>query len=232
MEQYNNSTLCCSSFVSFRVIRGQYYPKTMRRLYIFDMGGVVVENADVLPDVAEYLGISIEEGRAWGRDIWFALMEGKLSTQEFWTIFSQRSGLTIEEEEVLGKFFHPVLNEPVFSLILQLKKQHRVVCGTNTIEEHYAIHTARGDYKVFDAVYASHKIRRVKPQSDFYLYIMKQENFPPSRTIFIDDILENVEAAQSLGIRALHFTGYDNLIEQLEPPDNQSNFLKGYEKTV
>jgi HAD superfamily hydrolase (TIGR01509 family) len=186
----------------------------MRKLYIFDMGGVVVQNADVLPDIAAYLGISIEEGRTWGRELFITLMEGKLTTQEFWAIFSQRSGLVIEEE-LFGKFFHPVLNEPVYSLILELKKSNRVVCGTNTLKEHYILHLERGDYRVFEAVYASHRIGFTKPKPEFYHHILEQENFPPSRTVFIDDTLENVEAAQRLGIRSFHFMDYERLTEQL-----------------
>jgi HAD superfamily hydrolase (TIGR01509 family) len=187
----------------------------MRKLYIFDMGGVVAQNTDVLPEIAAYLGISLEEGRAWGRESFVTLMEGKLSTREFWTIFSQRSGLTIEKDDLFGRFFHPVLDESVHSLILRLKEQHRVVCGTNTIEEHYMIHHERGDYNVFDTVYASHQIGLAKPRPEFYQYIIEQENVSPSQTVFIDDNLENVEAAQQIGIHSWHFTGYERLIEQL-----------------
>ena len=179
------------------------------------MGGVVVRNHDVLPDVAEYLGISMEEGRVWGRDLFVTLMEGKLSNQGFWAAFSQRSGITIEKDDLFGRFFHPVLDESVHSLILRLREQNRVVCGTNTIEEHYCFHLNRGDYSVFDAVYASHKIGIAKPKPEFYQHIMNQENFSPSQTIFIDDSVKNVEAAQHLGIFSFHFTGYERLLEQM-----------------
>lgn len=185
------------------------------------MGGVVVRNHDVLPDVAEYLGISMEEERAWGRDLFFTLMEGKLTTQEFWTAFAQRSGLTIEDDDLFGKFFHPRLDEPIHSLILRLKERNRVVCGTNTIEEHYTIHLERGDYNVFDAVYASHQMGFAKPRPEFYRYIIEQENVPPSQTVFIDDNLENVEAGRQLGIHSFHFTGYEGLVKALAVSDNQ-----------
>jgi len=186
----------------------------MRKLYIFDMGGVVALNTNVVPDIAEYLGISMEEWRAWSKDLGFAFMEGKFTAMKFWEIFSQRSGLVMKEE-LFGKFFHPGRNEPVYSLIRELKKHNRVVCGSNSIEEHYAIHITRGDYTIFDAVYASHRIGFVKPHSEFYQHILEQEDFPPFRTIFIDDTFENVEAAQRLGICSLHFTGYERLVEQL-----------------
>jgi putative hydrolase of the HAD superfamily len=187
----------------------------MEKLYIFDMGGVLAQNVNILPDLTAYLGISLEEGRAWGRDLFVTLMEGKLTNQEFWAAFSQRSGLSIEKDDLFGRFFHPVLDESVHSLILKLKAQHRVVCGTNTIAEHYRIHRERGDYDVFDVVYASHLMGLAKPRVEFYQYIIEQEDFFPSQTIFIDDTVKNVEAARQLGIHSLHFTGYERLIEQL-----------------
>jgi HAD superfamily hydrolase (TIGR01509 family) len=187
----------------------------MKKLYIFDMGGVLVQNVNILPDLTAYLGITLEEGRTWGRDLFFALMEGKMSTREFWTAFSQRSGLTVEEDDLFGRFFHPVLDELMYYLVLELKKLNRVVCGTNTIEEHYATLAERGDYNVFDAVYASHQIGFAKPRPEFYCYIIEQENIPPSQTVFIDDNLENIEAAKNLGIYSFHFTEYERLIEQL-----------------
>ena len=131
----------------------------------------------------------------------------------------------VEEDNLFGRFFHPVLDEPMYYLILELKKLNRVVCGTNTIEEHYAILAERGDYNVFDAVYASHQMGFAKPRPEFYRYIIEQENIPPSQTVFIDDNLENVEVAQHLGIHSFHFTGYDRLIEQLSihPSDNPTS---------
>jgi putative hydrolase of the HAD superfamily len=188
--------------------------KAMKNLYIFDMGGVVSQNTDVLPDVAAYLGIPEEDVYRWAREFSTVLLEGKLATREFWAIFSQRSGLTIEEE-LFGKFFDPIRSEPVCSLIVKLKQQHRVICGTNTIEEHYTIHLKRGDYTIFDTVYASHRMGFAKPRAEFYQYILEHENVPPSQTVFIDDRLKNVEAAQRLGIHSLHFRGYDPLMKQL-----------------
>ena len=186
----------------------------MKPCCIVDMGGVMVTNHDVIPAVAAHLGLSATEVRMYGRGYFTALMEGKITAAEFWERFTQRSGIDVQEE-LLGKFFDPARNEAMYALVQELKQTYRVVCGTNSITEHYAVHEAHGDYDIFESIYASHKIGAAKPQAAFYEYILKQERCLPSQTIFIDDLNENVDAARRLGIRAFHFTGNAQLKELL-----------------
>lgn len=186
----------------------------MFKLYIFDMGGVVVQQADVLPQIAAHLGISLAALRRWSEDCWLDLMAGRMTAETFWRKFSARSGMPIAEE-LFGKFFQPLPDRAMGDLIQRLRTRARVVCGTNTLEEHYAIHLARGDYDIFDAVYASHRTGIAKPQRDFYQQILTSEGVLPSEAVFIDDLLENVCAAQSLHIQAIQFSGYERLRQQL-----------------
>lgn len=186
----------------------------MKTCCIVDMGGVMVTNHDVTPAVAAYLGLSAAQVRDYGNEYVIALMEGKITTAMFWELFTERCGIVVQEE-LLGKFFHPVRNEAMYRFIQELKQTHRVVCGTNSIEEHYVIHQTRGDYDIFEAIYPSHKIGVAKPQAAFYGYILAQEHCVPSQALFIDDLLENVAAARRLGIRAFHFTDDATLKTQL-----------------
>lgn len=197
----------------------------MKTCCIVDMGGVMVANHDVVPAVAAYLGLSAAQVRHYGNEHFIALMEGKITTATFWELFSQRCGVAVQEE-LLGKFFHPVRNEAMYSFIQELKQTYRVVCGTNSIEEHYAVHQTRGDYDVFEMIYPSHKIGVAKPQAAFYAYILEQEHCAPSQTLFIDDLLENVEAARRLGIRAFHFTDDATLKAQLLSEGERSSLKK------
>lgn len=186
----------------------------MTLLYIFDMGGVLVRSHSVVPRIAEYLQLSRETLHDLAYDMFHPLMEGKITTTEFWRIFSERAGQVIEEE-LFTKFFDPVRIEPVYALIEHLKTQHRVICGTNTIPEHYAIHQERGDYAIFDTVYASHLMGCSKPSPDFYRWILDREGIASAQTVFIDDSLANIESARKLGIPSIHFTGSDALIAAL-----------------
>jgi putative hydrolase of the HAD superfamily len=173
-------------------------------LYIFDMGGVVAHNNDVFPDVFRYLDITQEEFLTFAGEDLEKLMNGKISTDEFWVRFSRRYGREVKEE-LFGKFFHPSIDREVIALIRQVKGRAKVVCGTNTFDSHYDYHLSRGHYAIFDAVFASNKIGLSKPDPEFYRYILKNEGVNPENTFFVDDEEVNVLSAERMGINAKLF---------------------------
>lgn len=195
-------------------------------LFIFDMGGVVTTNFGADNKMYPYLGlerpkffeICQKEKAADGSDynIDFLLGVGKISVEEFWREFNRRIkvlGLDVPEvtTDLYRLYFHPQLKEGTAALIRQLRKKHRVVCGTNTIQSHWENHMERGDYALFDQTYASNKIGLAKPDPAFWKTIMMAEGYEPSQTYFTDDRLDNVEAAASLGINAVQFTSPEEL---------------------
>jgi putative hydrolase of the HAD superfamily len=184
-------------------------------LYIFDMGGVVARNNDVFPDVLSYLDITREEFFTFAEENLEKLLNGKVSSDEFWAQFSRRYGREVKEE-LFGKFFHPSIDREVIALIRQVKARSRVVCGTNTFDPHYDYHLSRGHYAIFDAVFASNKIGLSKPDPEFYRYILKNEVVNPENTFFVDDTEVNVLSAERMGINATLFRDSKSLGLQIK----------------
>lgn len=178
----------------------------MIELYIFDMGGVVSLNTDVSGRIAQHVGI--DPGLLWKmvHGEFVALMAGSITTEEFWERFSSRTGRRVNED-LWALYFHPGPNLEVIAIIRELKKEARVVVGTNTLEPHFRVHEQNGDYRLFDAVYASQRMGLVKPDPAFYTYLLDKEGCQPEQTVFVDDAEINVEAARRLGIHGLVFTG-------------------------
>jgi putative hydrolase of the HAD superfamily len=111
-------------------------------------------------------------------------------------------------------FFHPILNESVVKIIESLRKKgHRVVCGTNTIESHYDNHLSRGDYAFFDQTYTSVSMGVSKPDCDFWNKILLAEGFSSDECFFVDDKIENCEAAASLGITVFNLANFNQIKE-------------------
>jgi putative hydrolase of the HAD superfamily len=61
----------------------------------------------------------------------------------------------------------------------------------------------------FDTVVVSYELGLVKPDPAIYEACLDRLKVPPARVLFVDDRLENVEAAAQLGWQTLHFTGED-----------------------
>lgn len=183
-------------------------------LFIFDMGGVVAANTDVFPAVCRHLGMTAEAFEALAGPGLVMLMDGAISTEDFWRRFSDRCGSAVQEE-LFAKFFTPRLDPDVVAILQTLKKQNRVVCGTNTLDAHYDVLKPCGYYDLFDAVYASNKMGVSKPRPAFYRTILAAEGVVPGEAVFIDDFVENVRAARALGMPSILFRDAAGLRSEL-----------------
>lgn len=181
---------------------------------IFDMGGVVCDHTAVLPDILEELKISKKEFFQLSKDNLVALETGAISVEDFWQDFSREFGQQIRDD-LWAKHFAPTINQKTVQLIKELKERYRVVVGTNTIHSHYAVHQSRGDYQLFDQIYASHLIGFAKPDVAFFNWILQKEACPPAKCLFIDDLVDNISAAERLGIISVRFTNANNLRKEL-----------------
>lgn len=185
-------------------------------LFIFDMGGVVT-NTFRMDSI--YKKLNMEQAdfykicRLEERNISELLNTGKITTEQFWMEFNRRTQLVMPdkniapvEHDLFRLCFHPSKNLETVELIKQLKKKHRVVCGTNTIQSHWENHMERGDYAFFNQTYASNKIGCAKPDPHFFELILEAEETEAKDAFFTDDKMENVAAAACLGIHAEVFT--------------------------
>jgi putative hydrolase of the HAD superfamily len=69
----------------------------------------------------------------------------------------------------------------------------------------------------FDGGVFSGDVKYVKPQREIYELLAARHALVPDRTVFIDDLAANVEAAKALGWRGIHCTDTAALAAQLQP---------------
>lgn len=67
----------------------------------------------------------------------------------------------------------------------------------------------------FDVLIWSFEHRLAKPEPAIYELLLERLGTVPEETLFLDDKLENIEAARQLGIRGLQFSTVDQLREDL-----------------
>lgn len=66
----------------------------------------------------------------------------------------------------------------------------------------------------FEQFYLSHEIQLRKPNADIFEFVLKENDLNPTETLFIDDTLENTEAASKLGIKTWHLSvGQEDITE-------------------
>jgi glucose-1-phosphatase len=122
-------------------------------------------------------------------------------------------------------------NQPMVDLVRQLHGNLPLFLLSNTNDLHVDFIFRRYPYfHLFqDAVY-SYRVRASKPEPAIFEIAARQFSVNPGRTLFIDDLLPNIEAARAAGFRAHHYHHgqHGALIEELqasgllEPPAGPS----------
>jgi putative hydrolase of the HAD superfamily len=67
----------------------------------------------------------------------------------------------------------------------------------------------------FDAVITSAEIGFAKPHPHIYRMALQALDVTPEQAVFVDDFLENVEAARALGMQTIHFRTPDQALGEL-----------------
>jgi putative hydrolase of the HAD superfamily len=69
---------------------------------------------------------------------------------------------------------------------------------------------------IFDHILSAHDLGVSKKDPEAYSKVCRLINQPPGEVTFIDDTLENVEAAQASGLNAFQYTNSHEVIKKLE----------------
>lgn len=192
-----------------------------KALVLFDLGNVLVR---FTPDSFwETLGLQKNNERSpyIGRvkEAAEKFECGTITTAEFFDklelVFKNRF-----RREHLRRATASVLTDPVPGMdVLAAKVAQRVsaALASNTNEFHYAYcMEAVPALKMLSKHYVSFQLGVMKPKEEFYRKVLLEEKAKAETTVFIDDIEENIEAAQETGMTGLLFTTPADLENQLK----------------
>jgi HAD superfamily hydrolase (TIGR01509 family) len=152
---------------------------------------------------------------------WHEYERGKTSQKECHDTVAETFGLTTEswKQAVMLMTERLQPNTELITAIKQLKTSYpklTVYCLSNMPEPEFE-HLKRDIDKwgIFDEFYASSTEKCRKPDIAFYKNFLERSNEGAGSCIFIDDHLENVVTAHSLGFRALLFEDTKSVITKL-----------------
>jgi FMN phosphatase YigB (HAD superfamily) len=134
---------------------------------------------------------------------------GRLTTREFFDAIRSPAKLTCTFEQFEAAFadiFTP--NAAVCDLIPFLKPRYRLMLASNTNAAHYAHYTAKFAevLRHFDALCPSHTVGHRKPTAEYFAALQPLAEAEPADCLFIDDLSENIEAAERHGWRGLVYS--------------------------
>ena len=189
----------------------------------FDIGGVLLEidhvrslqywsdctdlSIDVIKDHFPYeVHEQYEIGEITDNEFFQAVKDGLpqpncLKEDDFWQGWNK---LIVAETETV-------------KLLPLLKQSYNVYLLSNTNPRHikHEVDKRFSFQKNVDRAFYSFDLGCRKPDEEIYLKALKLAGAKPEDSLFIDDVMINIDTARSLGIKTIHYKDPQNLYDEL-----------------
>ncbi len=181
---------------------------------VFDLGGVLLDlDQNRTLRAFERHGLDLEllnEHSALFTDF----ETGKITAADFRQGIKTalKGNITDEEIDVAWSAMLLFMAEERFGLVEQLKNQFDIylLSNTNSIHIDWFKDYLNGTFgrqrwnSLFNYQFLSYEIGLRKPHTEIYEYVLKQINREPQQTVFIDDSMQNLKGASSVGMHTVH----------------------------
>ncbi len=193
---------------------------------IFDVGDVLIHFRYM--DYMKDLGLSDEEIRFFAEqmvltDFWHEMDLGIYNNEDARKHFTEAFPQYADE---IGRFWDGIADivreyDYAKPLVQKLKSAGLSVYAlSNYPDEMSDMHWAKFQFlPEMDGYIISAKEKLAKPDPAIYRLLTERFGLDLSECVFVDDRDTNVEAANSLGMKGILFTGYDNMIGEFKKLD-------------
>jgi putative hydrolase of the HAD superfamily len=104
------------------------------------------------------------------------------------------------------------INTPLLELIANLRKRLTVALISNATSRLNEDLAMLGLNDQFDHIINSSEVGYSKPSPEIFHHALTLVNATPTETLYVDDALNNIEAASKLGISTHHYQRYEDFI--------------------
>lgn len=195
------------------------------RAVFIDLGGVIVRTEFQAPrqQLAERFGMDYEDiekivfgggpnGTAARASV------GLITEEEHWhsvmKVLKQPVG---EYERIRDEFFGgDIIDRGLLEFLRSLKPKYKIGAISNAWSGLRAYIGREKFADVFDTIVISAEVGAAKPSAKIYQIALEQLEVSASEAVFVDDVIENIEACEKLGMKGIHFKDPESTIEQLK----------------
>jgi putative hydrolase of the HAD superfamily len=123
----------------------------------------------------------------------------------------------VEAEKIIAEFFSgDRMDIVLLDFLRSLHPERKVGLISNAWSGLRAVITSLDFEDVFDEMIISAEVGLMKPDPRIYRLALEKTGVQPAESVFLDDVLINVEAARSLGMSAIQFTQPEKTLEELK----------------
>jgi FMN phosphatase YigB (HAD superfamily) len=198
---------------------------------LFDFGNVIIDidvpgTTQALLDIKSE-GLDAEEYHTRIKELVFLYEVDAITTDDFLRSMQKlaRSGTSLDD--IIELWNGMLVSIPAYRLgmLEQLRKNFNVFMLSNTNYLHIAwVHdhvrdmhgVSNFEEDFLHGAYYSHLIKKRKPTPEAFAHVLEDAYITPGRTLFIDDMEQNIAAANKLGFQTLHSPPEDEVAETLK----------------
>jgi len=192
---------------------------------LFDLGGVILDiNVQATLKRFYELGFPAELMQfpdSMSTDLYYKYETGKLDTEQFRNQIRKVAGIEMSDQ-TFNEAWNAMLvrfPEDRIALLKVLSKRYDLYMLSNTsalhvkfFEKMYLETAGEAMQEVFKKLYYSHEIGWHKPDPEAWEYVIRDAAIKAEETLFLDDNIHNIKAAQELGFQAIHIHERTNLM--------------------
>lgn len=121
----------------------------------------------------------------------------------------------INTTKVLINKLYKVKDKKMFKKIKEINENVKIIIATNHLSfvKDFIKESFNIDY--LDDIIISAEIHKIKPNLDFYQYILNKYGIESKELLFLDDNINNINGAQTLGINTIKVEKDTNLIDEI-----------------
>lgn len=194
---------------------------TIRNIFI-DFGGVIVRTEDREPRTrqAETLGMTCRELEKviFESDSSHRASMGEIPEEAHWQVVAEALRLPREEaDKVTAQFFAGDSADLVLlDYLRNLRPDCKICLISNAWSGLRTWITQQGFADVFDLMVISAEVGLMKPDPRIFHLALEELFAKADESVFIDDVLVNVEAARAQGMTGIHFTEPKIALDELK----------------
>lgn len=186
----------------------------MIKAIYFDLGGVIVrtENREPRAQLAAEFGLTYEEMDRlvfdWkGESTAARASIGAITEEAHWLNVVRALNLPQDQARRVQQAFFAgdTIDWNLVEFLREARKTYKVGLISNAWDGLRTWITSRKFDDAFDSLTISAEARIAKPKPGIYHQALDALGARADESIFVDDFIENIEAARALGMKAVHF---------------------------
>jgi putative hydrolase of the HAD superfamily len=191
---------------------------------LLDLGGVII-NLDYNKTIEAFESLGMSDfkhvySQASQTNLFDDFETGRISSQHFVNNLLPYLKPGTSPNKVVHAWNAMILDVPAkkLELLEQLKQDYPVFLLSNTnalhvpvVRREFAKVTAFPMEHYFTKMYFSHEIGMRKPHAATFEFVCKENGLNPTKTLFVDDSIQHIDGAKSIGLISEYLKNPDDL---------------------